>query len=135
MAAKGALIVNALVAVGLLGMDGIDLWKGAAGAKFNTVGVAAAIITVVILVLNTPLIIVATQWVQGVLTDGSETNVLSLEELVGIELALEARPGDADDLLAARGLDRQRWSELRGSVASDDGLRAEFAEIRARLER
>jgi hypothetical protein len=90
---------------------------------------------VVILVLNTPLIIVATQWVQGVLTDGSETNVLSLEELVGIELALEARPGDADDLLAARGLDRQRWSELRGSVASDDGLRAEFAEIRARLER
>ena len=88
----------------------------------------------VLAILNAPLLIVAGKWVQGFVVEEEVRAELTVEEIVRIELALEARPGDGDDILAEQGLDRHSWSALRGSVTADPSLNAEFHSIRTRLQ-
>ena len=92
-----------------------------------------AIMTIIGL-LNAPLFLVAGEWVRGLIVEETVPGELSIEEIVQLELALEARPGAGDELLEEQGLDRQSWSALRSAITADPSRSAQFTAIRARLE-
>jgi|GEM_PF-3403542 len=92
------------------------------------------VIMTILAILNAPLIIVAGKYVKAFFAEEVAETEMTVEEIVRIELALEARPGDGEEILAEYGLDRHGWSALRGSVTADSHLNAQFQAIRARLQ-
>lgn len=93
-----------------------------------------AAIMIVIAILNTPLLIVAWNSASDFFTEETVQTELSLGDLVRIEIDLEARPQDGDEILEAAGIDRHRWSALRGAVTADPDRSAEFQSIRSGIE-
>ena len=91
-------------------------------------------IMAVIAILNAPLLIVAWNYASDFFIEETVQTELSVEDLVRLELDLEARPGDGDEILDAAGIDRHRWSALRGAVTADPSRSAEFQSIRSRIE-
>lgn len=110
-----------------------DAPPGDAPPKALMGGHFVAIMTV-IAILNTPLLIVAWNYASDVFTEETIQTELSVEDLVRLELDLEARPGDGDEILEAAGIDRHRWSALRAAVTADPSRSAEFQSIRSRIE-
>ena len=89
----------------------------------------------VIALLNAPLVLVGVDYVKGLFFEETEASPIGIEQLVRIELELEARPGDGEAILESHGMDRHRWSELRGAVTADPELNERYSAIRARLQR